>query len=62
MESKILGNEYANKTQSYIYATLIVLMVIVGILIFFILPLSKYIYFASGVIFVLIIMGDMVLF
>ena len=57
MKSKILDIEYANKTQSYIYATLMVIMAIVGILIFFILPLSKYIYFASGVIFVLIIMG-----
>ena len=56
MESKILDNEYANKTQSYIYATL-VLVAIVDTLMFFILPLSKYIYFGSAVIFVVIIMG-----
>jgi len=56
MKSKILDIEYANKTQSYIYATL-VLIAIVDTLMFFILPLSKYIYFGSAVIFVVIIMG-----
>ena len=56
MESKILDIEYANKTQSYIYATL-VLIAIVDTLMFFILPLSKYIYFGSAVIFFVIIMG-----
>jgi len=56
MKSKILDNGYANKTQSYIYATL-VLIAIVDTLMFFILPLSKYIYFGSAVIFFVIIMG-----
>jgi hypothetical protein len=54
--SKILNTEYTNKTQSYIYATL-VLVAIVDTLMFFILPLSKYIYFGSAVISVVIIMG-----
>jgi hypothetical protein len=56
MKSKIHYIEYANKTQSYIYATL-VLIAIVDSLMFLILPLSKYIYFGSAVIFVVIIMG-----